>query len=127
MSFVRERRCARCDAPATSQRHQLCDRCRAQRRRHKSRVAQDRERRAGRATPAQRGYGAAHKALRRRWAPLVAAGGVLCARCGEPIDPGTPWDLGHVDDDRSRYSGPEHRACNRATATRPRRAQSRAW
>jgi hypothetical protein len=63
-----------------------------------------------------RGYGHPHQALRQRWAPLVAAGGVRCARCGELIGPREPWDLGHVDSDRSRYAGPEHSSCNRATA-----------
>lgn len=64
-----------------------------------------------------RGYGAVHQALRRRLAPLVAAGRAVCARCGEAIKPGDPWDLGHEDGDRLRYSGPEHRRCNRATAS----------
>jgi hypothetical protein len=36
----------------------------------------------------------------------VALGGVCCARCGLPIDPGEPFDLGHDDHDRSRYSAP---------------------
>lgn len=40
-------------------------------------------------------------------------GGVLCARCGEAIVPGTKWDLGHFDGDKSRYQGPEHVKCNR--------------
>lgn len=60
-----------------------------------------------------RGYGSAHKALRVRYARLVDAGQAICARCHRPIFPGEPWDLGHVDGDRSRYAGPEHRSCNR--------------
>ena len=70
-----------------------------------------------------RGYGPAHKALRRRWAAQVARGVVHCARCGKWIAPGTSWDLGHVDGDRSRYAGPECVPCNRATA--PRRTRER--
>ena len=38
-----------------------------------------------------------------------------CARCGHPIEPGTPWDLGHVDGDKTRYQGPEHQRCSRQT------------
>jgi hypothetical protein len=60
-----------------------------------------------------RGYGEAHKAMRARYARLVEAGQAICARCRRPIFPGEPWDLGHVDGDRSRYAGPEHRRCNR--------------
>lgn len=66
----------------------------------------------------ERDYGHPHQSLRRREDRRVQAGGVLCARCGLPIEPGTPWDLGHDDADRSRYTGPEHAACNRATKTR---------
>jgi hypothetical protein len=58
--------------------------------------------------------------------PDVDAGLVDCARCGERIEPGQPWDLGHHDSDRMRYSGPEHAACNRATSGR-RRVTSRRW
>ena len=76
-----------------------------------------------------RGYGHHHQQLRARLAPLVAAGGWICTRCCEPIRPGEPWDLGHADHDRSVYTGPEHRRCNRATASRARarRRQSRSW
>jgi hypothetical protein len=42
---------------------------------------------------------------------VVAAGGVCCARCGEPIAPGEDWHLDHTDD-RSDYLGPSHRRCN---------------
>jgi hypothetical protein len=76
-------------------------------------------------TTAQRGYPARHNRIREQLKPLVLAGGVKCARCGLPILPGQAWDLGHDDNDRSRYSGPEHRFSrdcpaggNRATAAR---------
>jgi hypothetical protein len=65
-----------------------------------------------------RGYGQPHRAVRSELEPIVLAGGVRCWRCGEYIRPGEPWDLGHVDGDKTRYAGPEHRACNR---TAPRR------
>lgn len=83
-----------------------------------------------------RGYGAEHQRLRAYWAPQVAAGRVVCWRCGEVIRPGEPWDLGHNDADRTKYEGPEHRGrCNRsvggrkgAEVTNARRARvSRSW
>jgi hypothetical protein len=63
-----------------------------------------------------RGYGWQHQRRRRQLELLVASGFATCARCGQPIEPGTPWDLGHDDYDRSRYTGPEHASCNRNTA-----------
>lgn len=71
-----------------------------------------------RGTPEERGYGPAHRALRKKWLPLVAQGHVACWRCGEPISPGDPWDLGHDDRNRSVYRGPEHERCNRAASAR---------
>jgi len=77
-------------------------------------------------TAAEKGYGAEHQALRRQWAPQVAAGVVCCWRCGELIL--GAWDLGHEDADRTRYAGPEHRRCNRATSgRRARRRRARYW
>lgn len=67
-------------------------------------------------TTTARGYGNNHQKLRREVAPIVAAGQARCARCGKPIKPDEPWDLGHIDGTRD-YAGPEHSACNRATAT----------
>lgn len=64
-------------------------------------------------------YGHHHRELRRVMAERVEAGGVRCARCGQPIEPGTPWDLGHADDGQG-YRGAEHRECNRATYGRER-------
>lgn len=89
--------------------------------------------RPGKPTTTERGYGNLHQALRRKIAPIVAAGQARCARCGKPIIPGQPWDLGHVDGDRNRYAGPEHRSCNRATSQhraelrKPPSRTSRSW
>jgi hypothetical protein len=60
---------------------------------------------------------------------MVEADMVRCARCGELIAPGQKWDLGHVDGtERTVYSGPEHRMCNRQTETHKRqRYWSRQW
>jgi hypothetical protein len=80
---------------------------------------------AARKKTAQQGYGWEHQQLRAQYAPLVLAGRVACARCGELILPWQAFDLGHDDHDRSRYTGPEHRNSadcreggNRATAGR---------
>jgi hypothetical protein len=75
---------------------------------------------------AERGYGTQHQRLRRqllaRWRP-----GDPCARCGQPmlhrwlVQPGgrrvSAIDLGHTDD-RTGYTGLEHRACNRRDGQR---------
>jgi hypothetical protein len=86
-----------------------------------------------------RGYGARHKALRKQYLALVRSGKAKCWRCNQPIDPDGKWDLGHVDDDRSQYAGPEHigKECaaggNRATKGRGKTKQgptsdtSRQW
>lgn len=58
-------------------------------------------------------YGHAHRKLRERWAQVVATGSVDCARCGKPIWPNQPWDLGHRDDNSGAYQGPEHQGCSR--------------
>lgn len=67
----------------------------------------------------QRGYDYAHKQERARWQRQVDRGEADCARCGEWIEPGTPWDLGHTDD-RTGWTGPEHASCNRADGARKR-------
>lgn len=72
-----------------------------------------------------RGYGSTHQRLRKSLEPQVATGQVNCWRCGQPIQQGQRWDLGHSDIDRTQYRGPEHalaKDCtaggNRATANR---------
>jgi hypothetical protein len=59
--------------------------------------------------PYRRQYSQAHRAKRKALAPGVEAGLYNCARCQQPILPGQEWDLGHIDGDRFRYAGPEHR------------------
>lgn len=65
-----------------------------------------------------RGYGSAHQRERNKWVPRVKAGGINCYRCKQPIHPNEPWDMGHADGTINtrtpKYTGPEHRHCNRA-------------
>lgn len=81
-----------------------------------------------RQTTAQRGYDSRHQRERAQWAPLVAAGAVDCRRgsqCLEPelrIRPDETWELGHPDAACDAPKAPEHRRCNRATATHAARA-----
>lgn len=70
-----------------------------------------------RGTRQQRGYTAQHDHLRAQLDPIVQAGHATCMRCGQPIEPGTPWDLGHTDD-RTAWTGPEHSRCNRSAGGR---------
>jgi len=84
---------------------------------------------ASRPSPSQRGYDAKHQRLRKQQKRRVATGTVRCARgaackraehvngvlVGGLIHPAEEWDLGHDDRDRTRYTGPEHSSCNRAT------------
>jgi hypothetical protein len=64
-----------------------------------------------------RGYDAAHRKRRERERTIVEVGNAICWRCNKPIAPDADWDLGHDDNDRTKYMGPEHVACNRATST----------
>ena len=78
----------------------------------------NREYESKRGTSTARGYDQAHRARRAAWAPHVSRGLVTCWRCGQPIEAGAPWDLGHDDHDRTKYTGPEHRRCNRGEPSR---------
>ena len=67
------------------------------------------------------GYGHQHQQLRAQWAPIVALGRTVCTPYRHPqfpdcpglITPADPWELGHDDTDKTKYTGPEHRTCNR--------------
>ena len=85
----------------------------------------------GRGRTAANGYTGKHRTLRTKLQRRMDLGEQFdCWRCGGPITPGQPWDLGHDDHDRSIWRGPEHRGreCpaggNRATAGRK---QVRRW
>lgn len=115
------RLCVWCGAPTPTRRHSYCAVCVLTRPRRRPSRRRDR----GGSTGA-RGYGSAHQKLRKVWKARVDAGGVRCARCGGMLVPGEPWDLGHDDFDRSRYTGPEHARCNRATSGRRKKLKVRA-
>lgn len=72
-------------------------------------------------------YCSHHQAIRAMWAPLVRAGDVECWRCEVGIPPDARWDLGHDDEDKRSYRGPEHRRCNRATASRRTEEEANRW
>lgn len=55
-----------------------------------------------------RGYGNRHQRLRKQLEPIVRSGQAVCWRCGEKIGADQRWDLGHDDEDRRVYRGPEH-------------------
>ena len=54
--------------------------------------------------------GLRHKQARAEARLLVDLGGVRCARCGEPIEPGSPVDVGHDDRFPEYYSGQSTRS-----------------
>jgi hypothetical protein len=72
-----------------------------------------------------RGYGAAHQRMREQLLEAFVPG-QPCARCGQPILAAADADLGHDDQDRSKYAGLEHKRCNRATSGRARRGSQSA-
>lgn len=82
-----------------------------------SKDCRPRSRSGAKISRAERGYGREH-AAKRRWykTNVVDKGEGYCWRCGVWLDPAEPWDLGHDDNDRSIYRGPECRPCNRGTA-----------
>lgn len=103
---VPNRPCLDCGRIASGTR---CAECKSQKERQRGEL---------RGSTTQRGYGAPHQRRRHQWAPRVAAGLVACARCGEPIEPGEAWDLGHPSDRPGAYA-PEHaRRCNRSAGGR---------
>ncbi len=77
----------------------------------------------------ERGYGAAHKAEKERWRPIVDGGEAYCAEVvcleerdgrGRWIRPGTRWHLAHAEG-QVGYRGPAHARCNIAESNERRR------
>ena len=67
-----------------------------------------------RGTSTERGYGISHQRERAKWEARLRRGPLPCARCGRLIFADDVWDLGHDDEDRSMYNGPECSSCNRS-------------
>jgi len=81
--------------------------------------AHNREYEQARGSREQRGYDHAHRSLRKAFIPEHQSGTLTCWRCHELIEPDEPFDLGHDDNDRTIYRGPEHaNRCNRSAAGR---------
>lgn len=78
-------------------------------------TAHQRARDRARGSREQRGYGHAHRELRKAFIPEHQAGTLICWRCRELILPNEPFHLGHDDQDRTIYRGAEHVRCNTAT------------
>ena len=84
----------------------------------------------------QRGYGHGHQQIRAHYQAIIDSGeAVYCWRpdCGRQLY-GTDWHLGHDDNDRTIYRGPECIHCNLSAAgkkshdtTPTREEQSRTW
>lgn len=63
----------------------------------------------------RKAYGYPHQQLRQRVTEAMRKGQrFICARCEKQIQPGQPWDLGHLSRSEGTYRGAEHAACNRA-------------
>jgi len=60
-------------------------------------------------------YGVADRRRRRQFVRQGEAGEAFCNRCGELIEPGSPWNLDHDDVD-PRIELRAHPTCNRAVA-----------
>jgi len=71
-----------------------------------------------------RKYDTLHRRRRQIAEVAVLKGEAVCWRCGKPIAPDEPWELGH-DEEGERHMGPEHRFCNRSEAGRRTRERFR--
>lgn len=62
-------------------------------------------------------YDRDHQTHRADWDHLIQAGHrPVCRRCGDPIEPGQRWQLGHITDlalgGNPKTRKPEHARCN---------------
>jgi hypothetical protein len=68
-------------------------------------------------------YGWQHQKLRKALLPHAA--GSLCTRCKQPIRPGEPVELDHLEGTVRQYRGWAHKACNRRAGWLSMRAQQK--